>query len=48
MFLVEHDPRLCPSPACGGYWVALANGVRTRCGDGTREKRCYDARAVNR
>lgn len=48
MFLVQHDPRLCPSPLCGGYWVALANGVRTRCGDGQRQARCYVARAVDR
>ena len=28
------DPRMCPSPRCGGYWVALANRARTRCSDG--------------
>ena len=48
MFLVEHDPRLCPSPLCGGYWVSLANGVRTRCGNGQQQTRCYAARAVDR
>ena len=48
MFIVEGDPRLCPSPLCGGYWAALANGVRTRCGDGQRQTRCYTARAVDR
>ena len=48
MFLVEHDPRLCPSPLCGGYWVSLANGVRTRCGNGQPQARCYAARAVDR
>jgi hypothetical protein len=48
MFLAERDPRLCPSPLCGGYWVALANGVRTRCGDARRQVRCYVARAVDR
>ena len=48
MFLVEHDPRLCPSPLCGGYWASLANGVRTRCGDGQQQTRCYAARAVDR
>jgi hypothetical protein len=48
MFLVQHDPRLCPSPLCGGYWVTIANGVRTRCGDGERQPRCYVARAVGR
>jgi hypothetical protein len=48
MFLVEQDPRLCPSPLCGGYWASLANGVRTRCGNGQRQTRCYAARAVDR
>ena len=33
-YIVRADPRLCPSPLCGGYWVALANGARTRCADG--------------
>jgi hypothetical protein len=48
MFVVQHDPRLCPSPACGGYWVALANGVRTRCGNGRAGARCYAARTIDR
>src|SRR6188508_501773 len=48
MFTVQNDMRLCPSPLCGGYWVALANGVRTRCGDGERQARCYVSRAVDR
>ena len=48
MFTAQADMRLCPSPLCGGYWVALANGVRTRCGDGQRQVRCYVARAINR
>ena len=48
MFLVQHDPRLCPSPLCGGYWAWLANGVRTRCGNGQQQTRCYAARAVDR
>ena len=32
---------------CGGYWVAIANGARTRCADGLRHARCYVARAVD-
>ena len=48
MFTAEADMRLCPSPLCGGYWVALANGVRTRCGNGQRQTRCYVSRAVDR
>ena len=47
MFVLRHDPRLCPSPMCGGYWVALANGARTRCADGLRHVRCYAAQAVD-
>ena len=47
MYLIQHDPRLCPSPMCGGYWLTIANGVRTRCSDGIRRPRCYVARAVD-
>jgi hypothetical protein len=48
MFTAQADMRLCPSPLCGGYWVAVANGVRTRCGDGSRQARCYVSRTVDR
>jgi len=48
MFVARNDMRLCPSPLCGGYWVALANGVRTRCGDGQRRTSCYVAQALDR
>lgn len=46
-YLVQPDPRLCPSPACGGYWVELVNHARTRCSDGELRSRCYVARAVD-
>ena len=46
MYVARVDPRLCPSPLCGGYWLALANAARTRCLDGLRHPRCYIARAV--
>jgi len=46
MYLVSPDPRLCPSPLCGGHWVAIANGARTRGGDATRQARCYVAKIV--
>lgn len=46
-YVVRPDPRLCPSPLCGGYWVALANRARTRCHDGLLRPRCYVARAVD-
>lgn len=44
-YVVRQDPRLCPSPLCGGYWVSLANHASTRCADGTLRPRCYAARA---
>ncbi|MBA2641990.1 MAG: hypothetical protein H0U82_03550 [Actinobacteria bacterium] len=46
-YVVRPDPRLCPSPICGGYWVALANRSRTRCADGAVRPRCYVALAVD-
>jgi Domain of unknown function (DUF6748) len=46
-YVVRPDPRLCPSPLCGGYWVALANRSRTRCSDGLLRPRCYVAGAVD-
>ena len=48
IYSVRVDPRLCPSPLCGGYWVALANAARTHCADGTARARCYVARAVDK
>jgi hypothetical protein len=52
IFVLRPDPRECPSPMCGGYWVALANHARTRCADGLLRPRCYvayvlDARDTN-
>lgn len=46
-YVVRLDPRLCPSPLCGGYWVSLANHARTRCHDGLLRPRCYVANAVD-
>ncbi len=45
-YVVRADPRLCPSPICGGYWVSRANYARTRCHDGLLRPRCYVASAV--
>src|SRR4249920_2583048 len=47
IYVVRPDPRLCPSPKCGGYWVALANQPRTRCADGLLRPRCYVAIAIS-
>ncbi len=46
-YVVTPDPRLCPSPLCGGYWVSLANHARTRCHDDLLRLRCYVAIAVS-
>lgn len=46
-YIVRPDPRECPSPLCGGYWVSLANHARTKCGDGLLRPRCYVASAVD-
>jgi hypothetical protein len=47
-FVVRPDPRLCPSPVCGGYWVSLANHARTQCVGLRGSPRCYVAQAVDR
>ena len=47
VYVVQADPRLCPSPLCGSYWVALANVARTRCHDGAHGPRCYGAKLVD-
>jgi Domain of unknown function (DUF6748) len=47
IYVVHPDPRLCPSPRCGGYWIGLANHARTRCADGLFRPRCYVAVALD-
>jgi hypothetical protein len=47
IYVVQPDPRLCPSPLCGGYWVSRANHARARCHDGLLRPRCYVAIAVS-
>ena len=37
------DPRLCPSPLCGGYFVKQVNKARTQCADGTWQGQCHAA-----
>ena len=44
-YLARGDPRLCPSPICGGLFVHLVNRSRTICGDGARRPSCYVATA---
>ncbi len=40
---IEPDYRLCPSPACGGYWVDEVNLGSSACHDGSIARRCYVA-----
>jgi hypothetical protein len=40
---VRPDPRLCPSPMCGGWWVRRVNRATTVCGNGTVSPECYAA-----
>lgn len=35
------DPRMCPSPLCGGVYVKQVNRMLTRCADGKLEQECY-------
>jgi hypothetical protein len=42
-YLARPDPRLCPSPKCGGLWVRLVNESRTTCGNGSVQRECYVA-----
>jgi hypothetical protein len=44
-YFARPDPRLCPSPICGGLWVRLVNKGATTCGDGARQRECYAASA---
>lgn len=44
-YLARGDPRMCPSPMCGGLFVRLVNRSRAICGDGTRQLGCYVASA---
>jgi hypothetical protein len=35
------DPRLCPSPICGGWFVHEVNKPKGRCADGTFRENCH-------
>ena len=43
IFRVRPDLRMCPSPACGGFWVARANRATTMCAGGAARAWCYVA-----
>jgi hypothetical protein len=40
---VHPDPRLCPSPICGGWWASRVNRDDTVCGNGIASPQCYAA-----
>jgi hypothetical protein len=42
-YLARGDPRLCPSPLCGGLFAHLVNRRATPCGDSVRRLACYVA-----
>jgi len=42
-YLGHADPRLCPSPMCGGVWVRLVNKNATSCGGQLTTRECYVA-----
>jgi hypothetical protein len=44
-YVARADPRLCPSPMCGGIWVDRVNASSTVCGNGARQGECYAASA---
>src|SRR5581483_8338153 len=45
VFRLRPDPRLCPSPFCGGVFASLVNRPLTTCFDGTSRPECYAAGA---
>ena len=42
-FGIRPDMRLCPSPACGGWWASRVNRSVTICGNGLPGEECYAA-----
>ena len=42
-YIGRGDPRLCPSPMCGGVWVRLVNKTATSCGGQFTGRECYVA-----
>jgi len=40
---VRPDPRMCPSPMCGGWWIRRVNRDTIVCGNGMVSPECYAA-----
>src|SRR5262245_19262930 len=43
VYRLRPDPRMCPSPACGGFWAARVNSSATTCVAGESRAACYVA-----
>lgn len=46
VYRLRGDPRLCPSPMCGGFWASRVNRRLTRCFGGDVRPACYVASVV--
>jgi hypothetical protein len=44
VYRLRPDPRMCPSPLCGGYWATRVNATITTCIGGDARAACYVAR----
>jgi hypothetical protein len=43
VYRLRPDPRMCPSPVCGGFWAARVNVATTTCIGGDTRPACYVA-----
>ena len=43
VYSVRVDPRMCPSPMCGGFWAGRVNWKLTPCLTGVARAACYAA-----
>src|SRR5262245_26583002 len=43
VYRVRPDPRMCPSPACGGFWLTRVNASSTTCIGSDVRPACYVA-----
>jgi hypothetical protein len=43
VYRLRGDPRMCPSPMCGGFWASRVNRRSTSCYDGGVRPACYVA-----
>ena len=46
VFRLRPDPRMCPSPLCGGFFASRVNRSLTACFDGVARPACYAAGVV--